>query len=470
MFEAVSSPSTEVLRDWLCRLAGPVEAEASDGDLVDQIEVLERLKAGCAARQARLAVVFEESQRAAQVAAGVPAGRVGRGVGEQVALARRESPSRGSRHLGFAKALVGEMPATLAALAVGDVSEWTATLVVQETACLAVEDRRAVDAELAGRLGSMGPARARAAAWAAACRLDPASAVARSRRAVSERRVSLRPAPDTMTYLTALLPVRDGVAVYAALDAAGATARAAGDGRGRGQVMADTLVQRLTRPAVAGAAEANAASAAVEVHLVMSDETLLRGGAAPGLLTSDLSGSNTAADLVPAPVARDLVRHAATVWVRRLYADPASGQLVAMESTRRVFEGNLRRMLILRDQTCRTPWCEAPIRHGDHVRPAAAGGPTSLRNGHGLCERCNHTKSLPGWAATVVTGTAEHSVRLRTPTGHTYDSTAPPLPIAAPRLAVSPPLLRAHRPRGPDRRSPERRSGDRADNETAYAS
>jgi hypothetical protein len=136
-------------------------------------------------------------------------------------------------------------------------------------------------------------------------------------------------------------------------------------------------------------------------------------------------------------VARDLVRHAATVWVRRLYADPASGQLVAMESTRRVFEGNLRRMLILRDQTCRTPWCEAPIRHGDHVRPAAAGGPTSLRNGQGLCERCNHTKSLPGWAATVVTGgtsppraggDAAHSVRLATPTGHTYDSTAPPLP------------------------------------------
>ena len=33
----------------------------------------------------------------------------------------------------------------------------------------------------------------------------------------SERRVAVRPAPDTMAYLTALLPVGPGVAGYAAL-------------------------------------------------------------------------------------------------------------------------------------------------------------------------------------------------------------------------------------------------------------
>ena len=199
--------------------------------LVEQIAVLEQLKGALAARQARLSVAFDRAQRAEQVAAGVPARKVGRGVGEQIALARRESPSRGSRHLGMAKALVHEMPNALAALGAGQVSEYTAALVVQETACLSAEDRRAVDAELGERLGSLGPARARASAWAAACRLDPASAVRRCRKAVKERRVSLRPAPDAMTYLTALLPVRDGVAVYAALDAAAATARAAGDAR-----------------------------------------------------------------------------------------------------------------------------------------------------------------------------------------------------------------------------------------------
>lgn len=59
--------------------------------------------------------------------------------------------------------------------------------------------------------------------------------------------------------------------------------------------------------------------------------------------------------------------------------------------------------LVVRDGRCRTPWCDAPIRHGDHVTDAAEGGPTSLDNGQGLCERCNKTKNLPGWRAEVQT-------------------------------------------------------------------
>ena len=50
-----------------------------------------------------------------------------------------------------------------------------------------------------------------------------------------------------MTYVTALLPVAQGVGVYAALRRAADTTF---DDRSRGQVMADTLVERVTgRPA-----------------------------------------------------------------------------------------------------------------------------------------------------------------------------------------------------------------------------
>ncbi|HEX8497512.1 MAG TPA: DUF222 domain-containing protein [Actinomycetales bacterium] len=254
MFDDVGALSSREVHSWLSRLGASAaveplvdvsrRAEPSGADLIARIGLLEQLKAACAAEQARPAVAFDEVARAQQVAAGVPARRVGRGVAEQIALARRDAPSRGGRHLAFAQALVRDMPGTLAALSAGEVSEWTATLVVQETLCLSADDRRAVDAELAGTLAGCGPARARRDAWAVACRLDPASAVARCARAVTQRRVSLRPAPDAMTYLTALLPLRQGVGVYAALDAAAGAARAGGDGRGRGQVMADTLVDR----------------------------------------------------------------------------------------------------------------------------------------------------------------------------------------------------------------------------------
>jgi hypothetical protein len=406
----------------LSRLGEPL-GESSDAELIEQIELLERLKGACAARQARLAVAFDDSQRAKQRAQGLPVRQFGRGVAEQIALARRVAPTQGARHLGLAKALVREMPHTMAALGAGHVSEWTATVAVRETACLTADDRRRVDAELADRLPSSSAAQVRRDAWSAACRLDPYAAADRHSRAANERRVSLRPAPDAMTYLTALLPVKDGVAVYAALNAAAGTAKATGDPRGRGQVMADELVTRVT---------GTTAGAAVEVHLVMTDTALLRGGGEPALLTSDVDVSNPAADVVPAPVARDVVREAATAWLRRLYARPGTGELVALESRRRLFDGNLRRMIVLRDQTCRTPWCDAPIRHGDHITPAASGGPTSFTNGQGLCERCNQTKNLPGWRAEVVASgragpAGGHAVRTTTPAGRTYDSTAPPL-------------------------------------------
>ena len=188
--------------------------------LIDEITRLERVKSAAAADQARAAVALDTLRRAEEAAAGVPKAKQGRGVATEVALARRDSPARGGRHLGFAKALVCEMPHTLAALQCGALSEWRATLIVRESACLDVEDRRLLDAELCAdlsKLDGMGDARISAAAKEIACRLDVQAVVDRAAKAASDRTVTIRPAPDTMTYVTALLPVATGVGVYAAL-------------------------------------------------------------------------------------------------------------------------------------------------------------------------------------------------------------------------------------------------------------
>ncbi|HEX4698509.1 MAG TPA: HNH endonuclease, partial [Actinomycetes bacterium] len=125
-----------------------MDRAVGDAERIELIRALEELKAAAAAAQARVSAGLYASVAAARAARGVPAAERGRGVAAQVALARRESPSRGSRHLGLARALTGEMPHTLAALTAGRLSEWRATLLVRETACLAVEDRRRVDREL----------------------------------------------------------------------------------------------------------------------------------------------------------------------------------------------------------------------------------------------------------------------------------------------------------------------------------
>ena len=119
---------------------------AADGPgMIDQLRELEDLKSLAAAKQARIAVAFDLSQRREQAAAGVPAREQGAGVAAQVALARRESPARGGRLLGLAKALTTEMPHTLAARQAGQLNEWRATLIVKDTACLSAEDRCAPD-------------------------------------------------------------------------------------------------------------------------------------------------------------------------------------------------------------------------------------------------------------------------------------------------------------------------------------
>ncbi|WP_341482153.1 HNH endonuclease [Arthrobacter gengyunqii] len=43
------------------------------------------------------------------------------------------------------------------------------------------------------------------------------------------------------------------------------------------------------------------------------------------------------------------------------------------------------------------PWCGAPIRNIDHIRPFHQGGPSAADNLQGLCEACNQAKEAPGW-------------------------------------------------------------------------
>ena len=350
--------------------------DCDESALVEEISRLERVKSAAAAGQARAAAALDGLRRAGEAAAGVPNARQGRGVAGEVALARRDSPARGGRHLGFAKALVHEMPHTLAALECGALSEWRATLIVRESACLDVEDRRRLDAELCGdvsNLDGMGDARITAAAKEIACRLDVQAVVDRVARAEADRTVTIRPAPDTMTYVTVLLPVAKGVGVYAALKRAADTTF---DERSRGQVMADALVERVTgRPA--------AEPEPIAVNLVISDQTLLAGDNGSALI----SGYGP----IPAAVARRLIDGAVTdrrsrATLRRLY------------------------------------------RHRDHAQPHHRDGPTSAENGLGECERCNYAKESAGWQVTAGSENGVHTAKFVTPTGKHYRSTAPPAP------------------------------------------
>ena len=440
MFETIDDPaegpaerlSTRELAALIGRLAG-TSTDLPDSERVDLISACESLKSAAAALQVRVTAAFADSQRVQQEAAGVRYERIGQGIAAQVALARRESPARAVKYVGWAKILARELPATFAALERGEITGWRAMIVARETIWLSGEQRAIVDAELAPRIAVLGDREVEAETRRIGYRLDPAGFVARSRNAERDRRVSLRPAPDTMARLTALLPVAQGVAAYAALTKAAETARASGDPRGRGQVMADTLIERVTGQATADGVPA------VEINLVMTDHTLLNTTPSGERVSDPPGGGDEPAHLVgygpiPAGLARDLAHgtEEIRVWVRRLYTDPCTGHLAVMDTKRRPFPAHLRRAIIIRDQLCRTPWCGAPIRHTDHAKPHADNGQTTFTNGQGLCEACNYAKQATGWSVQPGPGGTSEAVTITTPTGHTYTSRPPDLPGTPP--------------------------------------
>ena len=356
--------------DQLSRLldrAPSAEALAAQDDaaLIDLIAATERAKGRLAAAQARAEAAFWDAQIGEQQRQGVPRGQRGRGIADQL-------PS--------------------------------------------------VTARRAGDL-----ARARAQ------ELDADAAVRRHQRAVADRRVSLQPAVDGMSILRATLPVKDGVAVLKVLTEAARSAKSAGDPRTKGQIMADTLTARacgLESPD----------DIPVEIQLLMTDMTLLadeeatawiEGHPLPGRVARDLAlgvptlppPAHVAAD-APAPPPEI---SSAARWIRRLYADAKVGDLTEVDGRRRLFRGQVRRFILLRDQRCRTPWCDAPIHDIDHAHRFADGGSTDADNGVGHCQRFNLVKEMPGWESTVDPASDDrpHRLTIRTPTGHIYQSTSP---------------------------------------------
>src|SRR3712207_3105083 len=114
-------PTGELRR--LVRMLASLDLAVPDAEKVDQIRLLEELKAAAAAAQARVTTAFVASQEEQQLRSGLSARDVGTGIVAQVALAKRESPARGRRYVGWAGVLCRELPCTFARLQEGRITE-----------------------------------------------------------------------------------------------------------------------------------------------------------------------------------------------------------------------------------------------------------------------------------------------------------------------------------------------------------
>ena len=110
-------PATEL--DRIVGQLRELSCAPTDFDKVTQLELLQQIANAAHGAMARVSVEFDDSQRADQALRQVPSRQRGRGVADQIALARRISPYQASRDLGMARALRDDLPGTGALLSAG---------------------------------------------------------------------------------------------------------------------------------------------------------------------------------------------------------------------------------------------------------------------------------------------------------------------------------------------------------------
>ncbi|MER5675180.1 DUF222 domain-containing protein, partial [Pseudonocardia alni] len=285
----------------------------------------------------------------------------------------------------------------------GQLSAATVTAIAVECRDLNTAQRAQVDARLSAvrDLTRYGIGRLRAMTRRLVAEIAPDRFRARVHAAKAERRVTLRPAPDAMSYLTAYVPVEQGAACLAALQKAFVEVQIdpAPLTRARGQVLADTLVERVTGQTTATAVN-------LEVQVTVPVQALLD---PTSPLPAEIPG------LGPVPVDL-LATPEGTKSLRRLLT--SQGIVIRGDSRQRTFTGLLATLIKARAQNrCTEPYCDAPVRHLDHIHRDADGGHTELDNGRGVCEFHNHVREQPGWQ---VFRAPDGIVVTTTPTGHTY--------------------------------------------------
>ncbi|WP_125911633.1 MULTISPECIES: HNH endonuclease [Pseudonocardia] len=400
-------PDLYAVRARFEQLAAVVDEVSPSPVLVDRMIALVAVRNSVEAALVATELAFAR-RRAADSAAVIDPERLERSIGAEIGLANRASPTVGRNRMRTARDLHDGLGHVRGLFAAGELDGYRVSIVVGATAHLDAGERAEVDRRLAGHdIARLGPARLRSLVAALAAEVAPEKFRQRCLAARTGRRVTLRQAPDGMVDLRAHLPVEQGVACYAALRRAFDAVQVDPEPltRSRGQVMADTFVERVTGRVTAEHVD-------VQVQVVVPLEALLDEGSP---LPAEVPGFG------PIPVGF-LARARGRRLLRRLLT--VRGTVIGGDSRARCFPAGLADLIRARDRhRCTAPYCDAPARHIDHVVRAADGGPTGFDNGRAVCELHNQLREQPGW---WVEPTAEGTCTT-TPTGHSYLHRTEPL-------------------------------------------
>jgi hypothetical protein len=272
----------------------------------------------------------------------------------EVAVALRWAPSVAQDRLAEAGVLTRLFPETVDAVGRGEAYFEQARVLAEGTATLDDQAAREVQARVLPLMPAQTVASTRRAVRRAVCRIDPDATAARHQRERARRCVQVRPEPDGMATLELYAPA-DTVAAMTATLTRLASQRLDGDTRTLDQRRADTLAALVLAAAGVRATRTSQPSIPALVHVVVTADTLLRGGHEP----AELAGHGP---LTPAH-ARQLAFTPGSQWRWLL----AAGDGTLLHASERTYTPTraVARFVRLRDKTCAFPHCAMPATRCD---------------------------------------------------------------------------------------------------------
>ncbi|HEY8789496.1 MAG TPA: DUF222 domain-containing protein [Actinopolymorphaceae bacterium] len=296
------------------------------------------------------------------------------------------------RETGLARGLHRRFPAILTAMAAGSVSAEQAAAIVgvlkKLPADLDADQVKRAEKTMIGFAETYGPKGLRdiarylleVIAPEIAEQADAAQLEAQEREARKNQYLRLRDDGDGCVTIAGKLPAADGEALRAVVDAIAKSGTGTDDGSWAEPSLsyeakrAQALMTLVHAYSASGQAPRHGGDRPRVVVLV-NYEDLLRGVGGATLLASNTRISSGEArrlacdaDILPAVLGSD-------------------SQLLDLGRTTRLFAGDLRQAIVVRDRGCVFPGCHREPRDCDahHIRPWTANGPTSLDNGALVC-------------------------------------------------------------------------------------
>ncbi len=330
----------------------------------------------------------------------------------EVATTLKIPESTAARRIDEAELLSRILPATLAALARGDIGYQHAQAIVREARSLPVGASGEFENAALAEAVSLTPAQLAGRSRLLRERMHPETIEARHREAREERAVWIENEHDGMASVVCHLPAASAFAIDDTIDQLARALHSPEETRTHAQLRADGLVDLLLHRDGEIAARARGIRANIAVTVPVM--TLLGRSDEPGEL------------LGYGPIDIETTRRlaAGAPSFTRILSDPITRQRLSVGREHYKVPADLRAAVVLDDETCRFPGCRrrADRCDLDHTTDWAHGGETSLDNLAALCRRHHTLKHQSDWQVEPGDRRALH---WRAPSGARY-TTRPP--------------------------------------------